>query len=65
MSFHVLCWTQLHKEVKIPTSHKNAMRSIYSAKWLEAEQNEINSLEAKGVFQPMVFPVGKCTIDTK
>ena len=57
--------TSAHKDVKIPTSHKNALRSVHRDQWIHAEQSEIASLESKGVFKPMVLPPGKSLIDTK
>ena len=54
-----------HVEVKIPNSHKNAMRSVHKAQWIAAEQSEIASLQSKGVFEPTVLPDGKSIIDTK
>ena len=52
-------------EVKIPTSHKNALRSVHKEKWLAAEASELASLESKGVFIPTVLPQGKSLIDTR
>ena len=54
-----------HGEVKIPNSHKNALRSVNKAQWIAAEQSEIASLQSKGVFEPTVLPAGKSLIDTK
>ena len=54
-----------NEEVKIPTSHKNALRSIHSAKWISAESCELASLESKGVFVPTTLPRGKSVIDTR
>ena len=55
----------VQQEVKIPTSHKNALRSVHSAKWLAAESCELASLESKGVFVPTTLPQGKSLIDTR
>ena len=52
-------------EVKIPTLHKNALRSVHKEKWLAAEASELASLESKGVFIPTVLPQGKSLIDTR
>ena len=52
-------------EVKIPTSHKNALRSVHREKWLAAETSELASLESKGVFIPTTLPQGKSLIDTR
>ena len=57
--------TSGHQEIKLPATHKMALRSPYRDKWIEAERSEIASLESKGVFQPMVLPTGKSYIDTK
>ena len=57
--------TGSHVEVKIPNSHKNALRSVHKAQWIAAEQSEIASLQSKGVFEPTVLPDGKSIIDTK
>ena len=55
----------VQKEVKIPTSHKNALRSVHKEKWLAAESCELASLESKGVFVPTTLPRGKSVIDTR
>ena len=57
--------TGSNTEVKIPTSHKNALRSTHKEKWLEAEASELASLASKGVFLPTILPQGKSVIDTR
>ena len=61
----VVVGTSGNEEVKIPTSHKNALRSVHKEKWLAAEASELSSLESKGVFIPTVLPQGKSVIDTR
>ena len=61
----VVVGTGTNTEVKIPTSHKNALRSTHKEKWLEAEASELASLASKGVFLPTVLPQGKSVIDTR
>ena len=52
-------------DVMIPTSHKNALRSVHREKWIDAEASELASLVSKGVFLPTTLPQGKSLIDTR
>ena len=52
-------------DVKVPTTHKMAMKSEDALKWQIAEQAELDSMTKHKVFTQMVLPPGKKKIDTK
>jgi len=52
-------------DIAIPSTHKQALKSPHSEKWLQAEDSEIHSLQKKKVLQPCVLPEGKTMISTR
>ena len=53
------------KDIKIPKTHRSAMKSAEANDWRIAEQHEIDSLTKNKVFTQMVLPPGKQPIETK
>ena len=52
-------------DIKLPKTHKMAMKSAEAAQWQLAEQSELDSMITHEVFTHMVLPPGKKTIKTR
>ena len=52
-------------DIAIPSTHKQALKSAQSEKWLQAEDTEIHSLQKKKVLHPCTLPEGKSAISTR
>jgi len=52
-------------DIKLPKTHRMAMKSAEAEQWRIAEQSEIGSMITHKVFTQMVLPPGKQMIETK
>ena len=52
-------------QIAIPATHKQAMSTPEADKWIDAEKNEIHSLEKKQVLKPSILPEGQHLLSTR
>ena len=52
-------------EVSIPSTHKQALKSVHAEHWLQAEDLEIHSLQKKKVLHACILPENKTMISTR
>jgi len=62
---HVLETGATVTEVSIPSTHKQALKSIHAEHWLRAEDSEIHSLQKKKVLHACILPENKTMISTR
>jgi len=65
IALHVLEAGVAVTEVSIPSTHKQALKSLHAERWLQAEESEIHSLQKKQVLHACILPDGKSMISTR